>query len=486
MQAPESSIATLPPYPPKTSILNLPLEIVVMIFQWLIDITPVWRHAESRSLPRLVCQHWRRIVDDTPTLWTSLINAPLALAFANSKELRLRVTETGRGSHVTSPERKFKRLRQISSVAHRIATLNLQWFSPTDLVGLLSPVNITFPIFPLLSVLLLANIALTREQWQRLLEASHGLQSLGFHYLSGELADQTAPMDSLALPVLTKLACTIDLIQLAGFETIFGVQWSQLRNVLLQVECSSGRTAIRLHAWILPWAMHWLDQGIRRSMTTRMRLKPPTPNAHQSVEPSSIGEISGFFDDDPTIRFELITVSRITNGIHPSLWHQSPLLNEALLPGQTHLLIHPAHRLSMRGFNPKLLVKGTKPSTVTIGDPAHPLAPVERGNWLRRLWKARIQGKGWGNIESIQTEGSDPATELWVAHQCTWGQEDANKDWAPTAPDHNNDEASSPSNRTLSDDGVEENVIGHDAPEGVWSDEGEISDNDEEIGNSGV
>lgn len=229
---------------------RLPLEIIIMIFRWLTDLTPVEMRADSMTLPRLVCRAWKTLVDNTPSLWTNLANAPLPLAIAKSAELLLLITERGIGDHLTRGVTKQDRLATISTVSYWISKLSLKLFTFLDLTFLLPPNMTPAPSFPQLHILYLIEVGLTRQQWRLLMNGCPVLQTLGFQNLLGDFAGDYEPMAQVTISEHTVLICTVKAHQARSWGLMFGLQWMQLQRVVLQVECATTRQALDIQAHV--------------------------------------------------------------------------------------------------------------------------------------------------------------------------------------------------------------------------------------------
>lgn len=370
------------------------------------------------TLPRAVCKTWLTIVDTTCHLWTDLVNAPLALALPKSQHLQLKVTEQGAWIQGATVEGWTQRMVALSTAADRIRWLSLSYLQSTTISPLLTPSSHGNTNFPSLQVLKLSKIELTRNQWHSLIQACHNLLHLDLRHLEGDFSGEYQPMEIVPLPTTASLHCTITGRHSLHYGLMFGVKWTKLHRVELDVECEDDEIALARHQDAVHWAQRWQNviqskENRLASMTATVRLYAPEAGFTPTGRPNVTSSIGISCAEHKQLRFKLVTWSVSSNGIPPASWHQFPSL-VAPITGHTNLVIHPAHQVSMASFNPQAFVQSTRPTNIIIGRATHNLAPAERGNWLQTLW-ALIW---WPHIKGIWTEeGEAGDTSEWVKQQ---------------------------------------------------------------------
>lgn len=360
-------------------------------------------------------------MDTNPHLWTFLIDAPLSLALPKSNQLPLSIIEFG-----DSPSWTGNRFQVIMSIPLRIRSLTLEHMTIPNITALLDAAQP--PPFPALHHLNLINVQMERLQWQTILQACPVLDHLQFNNL--QLSNQqNTPTSLIGLPESMQLECVVSLPQTRGWGKKFGLQWTQLQKVALDITYELKEFPPTLHRHAVEWIKHWSSQVNRDAtgslgMQMVVVLHAPVPailaGPHGTLVTSSV-EVA--FTTDPRLAFKLQTRSHLRDGVEPSDWHIFPSLFQQF-DGTTHLVIHPAESKTFKDFNPSLFVEMTHPTTVTIKAPKNAIANEKRGNWLRSLWKAHLQGVGWNEVSTIACEASDLDLEVWVREQCEAAEEE--------------------------------------------------------------
>lgn len=403
---------------------RLPLEIIVLIFSWLIHLGKPLKEARALTVARAVCETWRTIMDTTPTVWTNLTNAPLPLGLAKSAQLPLTITETGHGEHLTSATMQGSRLhRLVTSAANRIQALylsNINIDNMTNLLRARSP-----PFFPQMRHLSLYNVELRVLQWAAIIHGCPGLKRLEFGCLQGRIVQQgAATPEPLIVPQDMELHCCLAVEQSFESGQMFGLQWRKLEWVWLEIEYEDYDFPPQSHDHPHQWAEHWLqtlalgpnDPSPITTIVTLRAIASEEYSKFKKAPPSTEVEVT--FAGHPKLFFKLITRSEIEDGLQSTDWKKVRTLTNPI-KGNTHLVIRPGQRSMFCAWSASRFVEETRPTTVAIGDPNGQIDPEDHGDWLKRIWVARLKGKGWTGIEKIQCNSTDPGVATWVEEQCT-------------------------------------------------------------------
>lgn len=257
-----------------------------MMFLWVTQMSKQDNYTHILTVLQLVCQSWKRIVVETPQLWTVMVNAPLELALSRSSNLPLDVEEYGYWNKGPQEEAVAERMQTIRSGASRIQDLHLMTFSSINLTQLLAGSSPQPTSFPLLRNLQLTDIELSRTQWRHIIGACPSLLHLTLLAIRGEFTGRPEPMELVEFSDQIFTTAALDYRQALHGGQVFGVQYAHLQRVCLIIDHAHHPITV-LHEYATSWATVWRNRihqskGLIPLMTTTVEVYAPR---HSSLLP---------------------------------------------------------------------------------------------------------------------------------------------------------------------------------------------------------
>lgn len=310
-------------------------------------------HTRICTILQLVCQSWRKLVEEIPQLWMVMINAPLDLALSRSSNHPLDMEEYGYWNKGPREELVAERMRTIRLEASRIQELHLTTFSLINLAQLLAHSSLQPISFPSLRKLQLTKIELSRTQWCQIIAACPSLIRLTLLAIRGEFVGTPEPMELMEFSDQIFTTADLEYHQALHGGQVFGVQWAHIQRISLLITHAHHSITI-LHQYAIDWATVWQDR-IRQSktspplMTTTVEVYAnkhsfPIPQKHPSSQVT-------MFCEEHDLYLNITTMASGTLGIVPWHWSYLPTLTHPP-PGTLHLVIHPGHRNEMHSLQP--------------------------------------------------------------------------------------------------------------------------------------